>query len=49
VIRWDISPQRQIESDPEKTSERWESIRESVASPGGWPGCLRRFAERLAA
>jgi uncharacterized protein YndB with AHSA1/START domain len=76
VITWDISPQWQIESDPEKTSEvevrfvseapertrvelvhrnldrhgeGWEGVRESVGGEGGWPGCLRRFAERLAA
>jgi hypothetical protein len=33
----------------ERHGEGWEGIRDSVASPGGWPGCLRRFAERLAA
>jgi uncharacterized protein YndB with AHSA1/START domain len=76
VISWDISPQWQIESDLEKTSEvevrfiaegpertrlalehrnldrhgdGWEQTRESVGGEGGWPGCLRRFAERLAA
>jgi uncharacterized protein YndB with AHSA1/START domain len=76
VISWDISPQWQIESDLEKTSEvevrfvsdgpdrtrlelehrnidrhgeGWEQTRESVGGDGGWPGCLRRFAERLAA
>jgi len=74
VISWDISPQWQIEQDPEKTSEvevrfisetpdrtrvelehrnldrhgeGWEQTRESVAGEGGWPGCLRRFAEAL--
>jgi len=74
VISWDISPQWQVETDPEKTSEvevrftaespertrvdlehrgldrhgeGWEQIRESVAGEGGWPGCLRRFAERV--
>jgi uncharacterized protein YndB with AHSA1/START domain len=76
VISWDISPQWQIETDPEKTSEvdvrftsetpertrveldhrnldrhgeGWEQTRESVRSEGGWPDCLRRFAEQLAA
>jgi uncharacterized protein YndB with AHSA1/START domain len=76
VISWHISPQWQIEADPEKTSEvdvrfipeapertrvelehrnldrhgdGWEQIRESVGGEGGWPGCLRSFAERLAA
>ena len=75
VFSWDISPQWQIEADPEKTSEvevrfvsegpertrvelehrnldrhgdGWEQTRDSVAGEGGWPGCLRRFAERLA-
>ena len=76
VISWDISPQWQIESDAERTSEvevrfvaeapdrtrvqlehrnldrhgaGWEGLRESLGSEGGWPGCLQRFAERLAA
>jgi uncharacterized protein YndB with AHSA1/START domain len=76
VISWDISPQWQIETDPEKTSEvevrfisetpdrtrvdlehrnldrhgeGWEQVRESVGGEGGWPGCLRSFAERVAA
>jgi len=76
VISWDISPQWQIESDLEKTSEievrfipegpdrtrlelehrnidrhgeGWEQTRESVGGDGGWPGCLRSFAQRLAA
>jgi uncharacterized protein YndB with AHSA1/START domain len=76
VFSWDISPQWQIETDPEKTSEvevvflseetgrtrvelehrnldrhgdGWEQIRESIAGDGGWPGCLRAFAEALAA
>ena len=33
----------------ERHGEGWEGLRDAVASPGGWPGCLRRFAERLAA
>jgi uncharacterized protein YndB with AHSA1/START domain len=76
VISWDISPQWQIEADPEKTSEvdvrfvpeapertrvelehrhldrhgdGWEQIRESIGGEGGWPFCLRTFAEHLAA
>jgi uncharacterized protein YndB with AHSA1/START domain len=76
MISWDISPQWQIETDLEKTSEvdvrfipegpertrielehrkldrhgeGWEQTRESVGGEGGWPGCLRRFADRLAA
>jgi uncharacterized protein YndB with AHSA1/START domain len=76
VISWDIDPQWQIETNPEKTSEvevrfvpeepdrtrvelehrnldrhgeGWEQTRESVGGEGGWPGCLQRFAERLAA
>jgi uncharacterized protein YndB with AHSA1/START domain len=76
VISWDINPQWQIESDPDKTSEveilftsespertrvdvehrhldrhgdGWEGLRDSVGSEGGWPGCARRFRERIAA
>ena len=76
VFSWDISPQWQVETDLEKTSEvevrfvaenpertrvelehraldrhgdGWEGIRESVGGEGGWPGCLQRFAERVAA
>jgi uncharacterized protein YndB with AHSA1/START domain len=76
VFSWDISPQWQIETTPERTSEvevrfapegpdrtrvelehrhldrhgeGWEQSRESVAGDGGWPGCLRRFADRMAA
>ncbi len=33
----------------DRHGEGWEQIRESVAGEGGWPGCLRRYAERLAA
>jgi uncharacterized protein YndB with AHSA1/START domain len=74
VISWDISPQWQIETDLEKTSEvevrfiseapertrvelehrhldrhgeGWEGERAGVASEGGWPLYLQRFAERL--
>jgi uncharacterized protein YndB with AHSA1/START domain len=76
VISWDINPQWQIETDPEKTSEvevrfiseapkrtrvelehrnldrhgdGWEQVRDSVDSEGGWPGCLKAFAARVAA
>ena len=75
VFSWDISPQWQIETDPEKTSEveirfiaenpertrvelehrnldrhgpGWESERDGVASEGGWPLYLQRYAEVLA-
>jgi len=74
VFSWDINPQWQIETDPERASEvevrfssesdgrtrvelehrnldrhgeGWEQTRESVGGEGGWPGCLRRFAERV--
>jgi uncharacterized protein YndB with AHSA1/START domain len=33
----------------ERHGDGWESLRESLGSEGGWPGCLERFAERLAA
>jgi uncharacterized protein YndB with AHSA1/START domain len=33
----------------DRHGEGWEQTRESVDSEGGWPGTLRRFAERLAA
>ena len=75
VLSWDISPQWQIETDLEKTSEfevrfvaetpertrvelehrnldrhgeGWREERDGVASEGGWPLYLERFAERLA-
>jgi uncharacterized protein YndB with AHSA1/START domain len=31
----------------ERHGEGWQQLHESVAGEGGWPGCLRRFAERL--
>jgi uncharacterized protein YndB with AHSA1/START domain len=76
VISWDISPQWQIETDHEKTSEvevrftaegpqrtrldlehrnldrhgpGWQHTRDAIGGDGGWPGCLRAFAARLAA
>ncbi len=76
VISWDLSPQWQVETDPDKTSEvevrfvteapertrvelehrnldrhggGWEGLRDAIGSEGGWPGALRRFAERMAA
>jgi uncharacterized protein YndB with AHSA1/START domain len=33
----------------DRHGEGWEQTREAVDSEGGWPGSLRRFAERLAA
>jgi uncharacterized protein YndB with AHSA1/START domain len=76
VFSWDISPQWQIETDLDRTSEvevrfieegpdrtrvelehrnldrhgaGWESERDGVASDGGWPLYLERFAEQAAA
>jgi uncharacterized protein YndB with AHSA1/START domain len=33
----------------DRHGEGWQQTHESVSGEGGWPGCLRRFAERLAA
>lgn len=33
----------------DRHGDGWEQSRDSVAGEGGWPGCLARFAERLAA
>ena len=32
----------------DRHGEGWEQTRDSIAGEGGWPGCLRAFAERLA-
>jgi uncharacterized protein YndB with AHSA1/START domain len=32
----------------ERHGEGWEQTRDAVAGEGGWPGCLQKFAERLA-
>jgi uncharacterized protein YndB with AHSA1/START domain len=31
----------------DRHGDGWESLRDSVGSDGGWPGCVRRFAERI--
>jgi uncharacterized protein YndB with AHSA1/START domain len=33
----------------DRHGQGWEQTRESVGGDGGWPGCLRSYAERLAA
>ena len=33
----------------DRHGEGWQQTRESVGGDGGWPGCLRKFAERIAA
>ncbi|MGH8638927.1 MAG: SRPBCC family protein [Burkholderiales bacterium] len=33
----------------DRHGEGWEQLRDAVADEGGWPGCLRKFVERLAA
>jgi uncharacterized protein YndB with AHSA1/START domain len=75
LLSWDISPQWQLETDLEKTSEwevrfvaegsdrtrveiehrnlerhgdGWQGVRESIASDGGWPLYLQRYADRVA-
>jgi uncharacterized protein YndB with AHSA1/START domain len=31
----------------DRHGEGWQGLRESLDADGGWPGCLRRFAERV--
>jgi uncharacterized protein YndB with AHSA1/START domain len=56
LLSWDISPQWQIETDPDKTSEiehrnlerhghGWEGVRDGVDGDQGWPLYLKRFAD----
>ncbi|MGH6926121.1 MAG: SRPBCC family protein [Propylenella sp.] len=33
----------------ERHGEGWEQLHAAVAGEGGWPGCLRRYIERIAA
>jgi uncharacterized protein YndB with AHSA1/START domain len=33
----------------DRHGEGWQQTHEAISGEGGWPGCLRRFAERLAA
>jgi uncharacterized protein YndB with AHSA1/START domain len=33
----------------ERHGDGWESLRDTLGSEGGWPGCLQRLAGRLAA
>ena len=33
----------------DRHGDGWEGIRESIGGEGGWPGCLRAFADRLVA
>jgi hypothetical protein len=33
----------------ERHGDGWDGLRDELGSPGGWPGCLRRFTERMAA
>jgi uncharacterized protein YndB with AHSA1/START domain len=33
----------------DRHGEGWERVRDELGSPGGWPGCMQRFVERLAA
>jgi uncharacterized protein YndB with AHSA1/START domain len=59
VFSWDISPQWQIETDPERTrvelehrnldrhGDGWEPERDAVGGEGGWPLYLQRFAALL--
>ena len=31
----------------DRHGDGWEGLRDSVGSDGGWPGCVRRFGERI--
>ncbi|MEX2193937.1 MAG: SRPBCC family protein [Thermoleophilaceae bacterium] len=33
----------------DRHGDGWEQTRDAVGGEGGWPGCLRRFGERVAA
>jgi len=33
----------------ERHGEGWQGLRDALGSDNGWPGCLRAYAERLAA
>jgi hypothetical protein len=33
----------------DRHGEGWEQLRDAIADEGGWPGCLRKFVERIAA
>jgi uncharacterized protein YndB with AHSA1/START domain len=33
----------------DRHGDGWEGLRDMVGSDGGWPGCVRRFAERISA
>ena len=33
----------------ERHGEGWQQTRDAIAGEGGWPGCLRKFAEQFAA
>jgi uncharacterized protein YndB with AHSA1/START domain len=75
VFSWDLSPQWQVETDHDKTSEievtftsespartrvdlehrnlerhgeGWEGQHEQLGGEGGWPGVMRRYADRVA-
>jgi uncharacterized protein YndB with AHSA1/START domain len=33
--------------DLDRHGDGWQQTRDSVAGPGGWPGCLQAYAQRL--
>ncbi len=37
-----------VHSNLDAHGEGWRRLRDRVGAPGGWPGLLRRYAERLA-